>query len=1177
LLDLKQKILKFAIFKSFFAFIECNHMKQLSCQIPIATCIFLSCLVVSNPVWGQISSDGTIPTKVERSGNRFEITGGSQAGGNLFHSFKEFSLPTGSEAFFKNATNATDVINIISRVTGNTPSNLDGLLRENYGANFVLINPNGINFGANARLQIGGSFLASTANSIEFADGNEFSTTDASADPLLTVSVPVGLQFPEEPAPINVRGTGHNFTADNPIFSSIERDPNLEGLEVNEGETLALVGGDLNLDGGILSAEGGRIELGSVETGEVAIANLSQGWQLDYENASSFKDIEMRSRALLDTSGLQGGEMQLRAANLSISEGSLVLSQNQGNLPSGEIGVDVSDLLEVTGTANNGTILSGIIGETQLAGRGGNINVSARQVRVEDGAAITARTFNSAAGGNIKIDASESVRVAGSASLPGTTSSIATTTYNKATAGNNTITTQRLTAEAGGTITSATFGRGRGGDVTINASDFIEVLGIEPTQLSPSGLIASTFSSGNAGNLFVNTSKLTVLDGGRVGASTFAFGKAGNVSVSATEAIEVRGTPRVTNENNINTSSVISSSATIVAPSLQNTFRLPERPSGNSGNVTIKTRRAIVTDEGLITTDNEGFGNAGRLAIEADSIFLSNNAAFTASTGEESESTTSIDNNNTNYEMGNAGSINITVRDTFEVTDNSRIENINNGSTPAGNVTVRTGQLVLSNNSLVTTTALEEGKGGDLIVRASDIQIIGNGFEIDRNTVEQIARGNSPPEFATGLFTGTFGTGEAGKLDIATKQLTLTQGGFISTSTFGRGKGGNLEIEAAEQVELLGSSITSTTPSNSEAPAGNVTIATQNLRIFDGSAISTSTFGNGEGGKLTIAASEEIVLRNTLEDMQVNAPLTGLFTGSFGGTGKAGDLQINTQRLSIQQGAGISTQSGVASPNETIGGGDGGTLTITAEEIELSQSPNSQPSFLTTATVGGARAGDLNITTGQLSLLENSRISATAGERSDGGNINLDADTVLLLENSNIIADADRGRGGNISINTQGLFRCSDCTISASSNLGVEGEGEIEIITPEGDTGLEFVELPEQVTNPNDVVALACSSAPGQPRSEFVITGRGGLPPRPGDPLSSDALVSFDSPSSATSPDDERGTTENEDASQLPPPAQGWYVNDRGAVVLGDRVSAKTQSASGITSPTCHVRQTEVR
>jgi filamentous hemagglutinin family protein len=145
-----------------------------------------------NAAIAQITPDGNLPTYVTRSSNVWEITGGAQAGRNLFHSFSEFSVPTGNTAYFNNAP---AIENIFSRVTGGSLSNIDGLVRANGTANLFLLNPNGILFGPNARLEIGGSFTASTANRFVFADGTQFNATDTQSSPLLTVSTPLGVQY----------------------------------------------------------------------------------------------------------------------------------------------------------------------------------------------------------------------------------------------------------------------------------------------------------------------------------------------------------------------------------------------------------------------------------------------------------------------------------------------------------------------------------------------------------------------------------------------------------------------------------------------------------------------------------------------------------------------------------------------------------------------------------------------------------------------------------------------------------------------------------------------------------------------------------------------------------------------------------------------------------------------
>ena len=135
------------------------------------------------------------------------ISGGAIRGSNLFHSFRSFNIGEGKGGYFENPA---AIENIFSRVTGSNPSEILGTLGVLGNANLFFLNPNGIIFGQNASLDVRGSFLGTTADSIVFPDGKQFSATNPEAAPLLTVNVqqPIGLVFQDNSGEITVMGDG---------------------------------------------------------------------------------------------------------------------------------------------------------------------------------------------------------------------------------------------------------------------------------------------------------------------------------------------------------------------------------------------------------------------------------------------------------------------------------------------------------------------------------------------------------------------------------------------------------------------------------------------------------------------------------------------------------------------------------------------------------------------------------------------------------------------------------------------------------------------------------------------------------------------------------------------------------------------------------------------------------
>jgi filamentous hemagglutinin family protein len=643
----------------------------------------------------SVSSDGTLSTKVTSPDNlNFTITNGNNPsnGSNLFHSFSQFSVPTNGSAKF-DLVNTPNISTIFSRVTGGSISNINGLIQTLNSSNPVslfLLNPSGIIFGQNARLNIGGSFVGTTANSIKFVDGTEFSAVNPSASPLLTVNAPIGLDFGQNSKGITVQNTGHRLIEN--LFQPVDRSQNPIGLQVNAGNTLALIGNEVNFSGGIASVNGGgHVEVGSVRDGIVKLNPTGTGWVGDYASVQQFDDIHLAQQSLLDTSG-NNGSIQIQGRNINLTEGSTALLQNLGAQPSGGITVKATETLNLAKNTVDGKLPSLIRIDNLGNSQSGDLTISATQLFLHNGGTINTQTFVPVPNGNIVVNVAGSILIDGPVlANPNLNASLSNGTANSAKAGDITISTGNLRVLNGGFIGSFTLASGETGRVRVNAQDLIEIAGVNPIVLGASSVATVTLGSGNANSIFLNTSRLVVQEGALVGSNASSIGSSGNVIINALESVVVQGKSL----GSVNFSR-IASTAEIADPATQAAFGLPPIPSGDAGSLTINTPTLRITDGASATVKNDGPGSAGDLQIKANSIFLDRQGGITASTA-----------------SGNGGDIRLNLQAPLLLRRDSLISATAAGTGNGGNLAINAPTIVGLENSDITANAVQ-GAGGNI-------------------------------------------------------------------------------------------------------------------------------------------------------------------------------------------------------------------------------------------------------------------------------------------------------------------------------------------------------------------------------------------------------------------------------------------------------------------------------
>ncbi|MBO3460228.1 filamentous hemagglutinin N-terminal domain-containing protein [Aetokthonos hydrillicola Thurmond2011] len=655
----------------------------------------------------QIKPDNTLSnnSKVSIQGTTSLIEGGTQRGNNLFHSFTTFSVPGGNTAYFNNSPTIT---NIFSRVTGGFASEIDGILRANGAANLFLLNPNGILFGPNASLNIGGSFLASTANSFVFSDGTQFSATTPQTTPLLTVNVPIGLQFGYNPGNIVVKGQGQSLGL-NGTTSSFD---NFVGLEVKPGKTLALIGGNVQLDGGLLQAPGGHVQLGGLS--EAGTVIFQENGSFVFPTGVIPSDVSVVNKSGVNVLDSSSGSISINAHNIDISGASLLSSGITSNL--GAVGNQAGDIT-LNGTGNITIKGSRIENVANSDGNSGNINVTAGSLSLSDNSTLDATAAGQGNGGKVNINVRGSVFLDNS----------------------------QVTSLMAGSV-------GKGGDININTGSLLVTNeAFLATDVYPG-------TQGNAGSVNINAQGAVTFDGGfifsRLGAG--AIGRAGDINITA-KSVTVTGVPldiQVYNIGQLDTLTFGQGNAGNVTIKASDSVTFSGKGSdifaqfagdiamGNAGTITIDSKVLSISNHARLVASSEGNGNPGNIIINTGKLLL-NNGSIT--TGSPRTSGGSIDIKAAILLLRNSGQI------VTSAIDASQFR--------GGSVSIQSDNLVLIDNSFITSNA-RNSFGGNVIINTegllisndSKITAIGGDAEIGGNPslsgkVEIKTQANTDPTY----------------------------------------------------------------------------------------------------------------------------------------------------------------------------------------------------------------------------------------------------------------------------------------------------------------------------------------------------------------------------------------------------------------------------------------------
>ncbi len=902
------------------------------------------------------------------------IQGGARRGNNLFHSFRDFQVDAGRSVYFVDP----GVNNILARVTGGTRSDILGTLGVLGGnANLFLINPSGILFGQNARLDVGGSFVATTANAIGFGNQGFFDVADPAAPPLLTVQPSAFLFSQINPGAIEnqSRASLGDDGLGNEVF----------GLLVPNGQNLVLLGGNV-VNQGNLNAFGGRVELGS--TGGLGTIGFETNGSLSFPNEITRADVRITDGSQIDVASDTRGDIVINARNIDISGESLLragIFSGLGTVDSQAGNVVLNGTREIQ--VRQSSLITNNI-ETDGIGRGGKINITTGSLFVTDRSQLQAITAGQGNAGSIIIEAADRVVF---------DNSIAFTTVGTDGIGNGgdiNITAGLLFITNNAQLQSLTFGKGDAGNIIIYADDRVV---FDDNSTAFSGIQPEAI--GNGGDIRITTGLLSMSRNSVLTTTTIGQGNSGDINIQAHQISMSANAAMISDTNtggrgqagniNLDVDGVISLiGGEEIAPtgeSTRITLGIQPRAGGSGGRIRINAGSLVLSDGAIVKASTQGEGNAGNIQIDAGVVSISGSVP---SSGLPSGLFTSTDTGD------RAGNIRIN-SDTFQISNGAALSARTRGSGQGGNIRVNTDTFEARNGGQLVTTTAGEGNAGNIFINADRITLSGR----DSNYFERIANFPNPidPLVAnniteTGSSSGLFAnvaqsaTGNGGSINITTTTLSMEHGSALQTSYFGQSPTDN-------------------------AHAGNIRVRADRLSLLSNASIETDTSGSGRAGNINLDVDGIISLIGG--EIAPTGESTRITLGvQLGATGSGGNLRIHTHSLRLTDGAIFKTS--------TQGSGDAGNIRVDADRINISGSVPSSglPSGFFASTDTTARAGNIKINSDIFQISDGASLSARTQRGGQGGNIRVETDAFEVLNGGQLVTTTTgEGNAGNIFVN----------------------------------------------------------------------------------------------------------------------------------------------------------------